>query len=59
MARRLIKSGPTEPCEKCGTSVRVSQYEGSQPRLNRVDNGQDMPGGHTPALCQDEQNKQR
>lgn len=53
MARRLIKAGPTESCESCGTPVRVAQYEGGQPRLNEVRDGRDMPGGHTPDACQD------
>lgn len=52
-SRRLINHGPTEPCESCGTLVRVSQYEGSAPRLNEVRAGRDLPGGHTPQACQD------
>lgn len=50
--RKLIKTGPTEPCESCGTPVRVAQYEGGKPRLNEVHNGRDMPGGHTEDACQ-------
>src|SRR4029079_10544221 len=37
--RRLIKAGPTEPCESCSTAVRVAQYEGGRPRLNEVREG--------------------
>lgn len=50
-SRRLIKAGPVEPCESCGTPVRVAQYEGGRPRLNEVRNGRDIPGGHTPDAC--------
>jgi hypothetical protein len=49
--RRLIKAGPTEPCESCSTAVRVAQYEGGRPRLNEVREGRDLPGGHTPDAC--------
>lgn len=51
--RELIKAGPVEQCESCGTEVRVSQYAGRAPRLNAVRDGRDQPGGHTPADCQD------
>jgi hypothetical protein len=54
--RKLIQAGPVEKCESgCGTDVRVSQYEGGKPRLNEVNpaSGRDLPGGHTPAMCQD------
>lgn len=50
--RQLRAAGPTEPCESCGTLVRVAQYDGP-PRLNEVVNGRDMPGGHTSEKCQD------
>jgi hypothetical protein len=55
--RVLIKAGPVEPCETCGTPVRTSQYQGGRPRLNEVRNGRDMPGGHTPQTCQERRNR--
>lgn len=55
--RKLIAAGPVEPCESCGTPVRVAQYEGGRPRLNEVHQRgaavSDLPGGHTPGACQD------
>jgi hypothetical protein len=56
MARKLIQAGPAQPCESCGTRVRVATYEGGRPRLNEVrergDVVSDLPGGHTPLACQ-------
>lgn len=49
--RDLVQAGPVEPCENCGTLVRVAQYAGGKPRLNEVRDGRDLPGGHTPATC--------
>lgn len=51
MTRKLVAAGRTEPCESCGTPVRVAQYEGGQPRLNEVRDGRDLPGGHAPDDC--------
>jgi hypothetical protein len=56
MRWKLIAAGPVEPCEGgCGSRVRVAQYEGGKPRLNRVceidGDVYDMPGGHSADDC--------
>ena len=45
-----------EPCESCGTTVAVTEQEvnpGTSRRLSHIsDDGDVLPGPHSPAECQ-------